>query len=85
MAKDITVLCVFRFFQAIAISVCAVGSRTMVRDVFTVERIASIFSMLALVMGIAPIIAPTLGSFILLFSDWRGIFVFWQLWLWHCF
>ncbi len=76
MAKDITVLCVFRFFQAIAISVCAIGSRAMVRDVFPVERIASIFSMLALVMGIAPIIAPTLGSFILLFSDWRGIFVF---------
>ncbi|WP_348811826.1 multidrug effflux MFS transporter [Flavobacterium maritimum] len=76
MANNITVLCVFRFFQAISISVCAVGSRAMVRDVFPVEKIASIFSTLSLVMGVAPIIAPTLGSFILLFSDWKGIFIF---------
>lgn len=76
MANNITVLCVFRFFQAISISVCAVGSRATVRDVFPVEKIASIFSTLSLVMGVAPIIAPTLGSFILLFSDWKGIFIF---------
>lgn len=75
-ANSIIILCIYRFFQAIAISVCNVGSRAMVRDVFPVERMASIFSMLALVMGIAPIIAPTLGGLILLFFDWRGIFIF---------
>lgn len=75
-SSTIIILCVYRFFQAIAISVCSVGSRAMVRDVFPVERMASIFSMLSLVMGIAPIIAPTLGGFILLFFDWPGIFIF---------
>lgn len=75
-ASSIMIFCIYRFFQAIAISVCNVGSRAMVRDVFPVERMASIFSMLALVMGIAPIIAPTLGGVILLFFDWRGIFIF---------
>ncbi|WP_416855135.1 multidrug effflux MFS transporter [Flavobacterium sp. XS2P12] len=76
VAGNIILLCVFRFFQAISISVCSVGSRAMVRDVFPVEKIASMFSTLSLIMGIAPIIAPTLGGFILLFSDWRGIFIF---------
>lgn len=76
MTGNIIVLCTMRFFQAIAISVCSVGSRTIVRDIFPVEKIAAIYSTLALVMGIAPIIAPTLGSLILLFSNWRGIFIF---------
>lgn len=78
-SSTIIILCIYRFFQAIAISVCNVGSRAMVRDVFPVERMASIFSILSLVMGIAPIIAPTLGAFILLFFDWRGIFIFLSL------
>lgn len=76
LSQNIIILCSFRFFQAISISMCNVGSRTMVRDLFDVEKMASIFSLLALIMGVAPIIAPTLGSFILFFSDWRGIFIF---------
>lgn len=76
LSQNIIILCCIRFFQAISISMCTVGSRTMVRDLFAVEKIASVYSLLALVMGVAPIIAPTLGSFILFFSDWRGIFFF---------
>ena len=75
-ASSIMILCIYRFFQAIAISVCNVGSRAMVRDVFPIDKIASVFSTLALIMGIAPIIAPTLGGLILLHFDWRGIFIF---------
>jgi DHA1 family bicyclomycin/chloramphenicol resistance-like MFS transporter len=75
LAPTIGLLIVFRFFQAIAISMCAVGSRAVVRDIFPVEQTAMIFSSLALIMGVAPIIAPSVGALVLLYFDWRGIFL----------
>jgi DHA1 family bicyclomycin/chloramphenicol resistance-like MFS transporter len=48
--------------------------RAMVRDLAEGHAAAVLLSRLALVMGAAPILAPTLGSAVLAFSDWRGIF-----------
>src|SRR6185503_5263458 len=47
----------------------------MVRDLFDGAAFARIFSRLMLVMGAAPILAPTLGSAVLRWTDWRGVFV----------
>ena len=65
-------------------------SRAIVRDSFGVREAADAFSMLTLVMGAAPILAPVLGGQMLLFTGWRGIF--WMLsvfgvliWLVVCF
>lgn len=49
-------------------------SRAVVRDRFEVHQAADIFSLLMLVMGAAPILAPLLGGQLLLFTGWRGIF-----------
>src|SRR3546814_11475947 len=46
----------------------------MVRDQFEGIAVARIMSRLMLVMGAAPMLAPTLGSQVLRWSDWRGIF-----------
>lgn len=73
-ATDIQWFIFFRFLQALGISICSVGSRSIVRDLFPAEKIASIFSTLSLVMGIAPIIAPSVGSLVLSLVDWRTIF-----------
>ena len=84
-APSIELLISLRFFQALGISMCAVGSRAVVRDIFPVDQTASIFSTLALIMGIAPIIAPSVGSWVLYYFDWRSIFSFWPSWPRYCF
>jgi DHA1 family bicyclomycin/chloramphenicol resistance-like MFS transporter len=59
-----------------ALGGCAgmVVSRAVVRDVFNPKDISKVFSQLMLVMGIAPIIAPSLGGFINSWLGWRWIF-----------
>ncbi len=76
LAQYIEVLIVLRFFQAIGISMCSVGGKTVVRDLFPPSETARIFSILGLIMGVAPIIAPTVGSWLLLGFGWRSIFYF---------
>jgi DHA1 family bicyclomycin/chloramphenicol resistance-like MFS transporter len=47
-----------------------------VRDLFGGYPLVKMLSRLALVSGLAPVIAPVLGSQLLLVVDWRGLFVF---------
>jgi DHA1 family bicyclomycin/chloramphenicol resistance-like MFS transporter len=51
-------------------------SRAMVRDLYDTVEAARMFSLLMLVMGAAPILAPLAGGQLLLFTGWRGIFGF---------
>jgi DHA1 family bicyclomycin/chloramphenicol resistance-like MFS transporter len=46
----------------------------VVRDLYTGRAAAVLISRLILVMGAAPIVAPTLGSALLAFTSWRGVF-----------
>jgi DHA1 family bicyclomycin/chloramphenicol resistance-like MFS transporter len=46
-----------------------------VRDLFTGLSAARLLSRLMLVMGAAPILAPTLGGIVLGWTSWRGVFV----------
>jgi DHA1 family bicyclomycin/chloramphenicol resistance-like MFS transporter len=48
--------------------------RAMVRDLAEGHAAAVLLSRLSLVMGAAPILAPTVGSAVLALADWRGIF-----------
>jgi len=47
----------------------------VVRDLFSGVRAAQLLSRLTLVVGVAPILAPSLGSLLLRLTSWRGIFV----------
>ena len=47
----------------------------IVRDLFTGLDAAKLLSRLMLVMGAAPILAPTLGGIVLNWTQWRGVFV----------
>lgn len=73
---DIHQLIILRFFQAMGACIGVVAPRAIVRDIFSTQESARIYSHLMLVMGLAPIIAPMAGSFILNIFDWRAIFVF---------
>lgn len=63
-----------RFLQALGSCAGMVASRAMVRDLFPVEDNAKVFSLLMLVVGVSPIIAPTLGGFLTAEYNWRYVF-----------
>ncbi|POY37539.1 Bcr/CflA family drug resistance efflux transporter [Solitalea longa] len=68
-------LIALRFIQALGACAGMVVSRAMVRDIFPLTESAKVFSMLMLVMGIAPIVAPTVGGFMLKLGGWQAIFL----------
>jgi MFS transporter, DHA1 family, multidrug resistance protein len=59
------------FFNAAA----GVASVAIVRDRFVGAEAARILSRLMLVIGVAPMFAPTLGTFVLAHGPWRWVFV----------
>lgn len=70
------VLFVARTLQALGACVGAVVTRAMIRDRLHPTQMAKAFSLMVLVMGIAPILAPSLGSLLLQVASWRVIFWF---------
>lgn len=74
-AQNIETLIVLRLFQGLGGSAGMVIPRAMVRDRMGAEGSAKAFSMLMLVFGLAPILAPFIGGLMLVFASWRGIFV----------
>ena len=67
-------LIVMRFFQAMGACIGVVVPRAIVRDIFSPQESARIYSHLMLVMGLAPILAPMIGSFVLVIFGWQAIF-----------
>jgi DHA1 family bicyclomycin/chloramphenicol resistance-like MFS transporter len=73
-APTITVLIGGRFLQALGASAGTVISGAIARDLWRGKELASRLSLLMLVLGVAPILAPSLGGVILAFWDWHGVF-----------
>ncbi|HEV2864413.1 MAG TPA: multidrug effflux MFS transporter [Pyrinomonadaceae bacterium] len=65
----------FRFVQGMGASVGPVVARAIVRDRFDARRGASVLSQMTQVMIIAPLLAPTLGGYLLVYLGWPAIFV----------
>ncbi len=72
--KNVEQLWVARFVQAIGGCGGVVISRAVVTDYFDKSSTLKIFSILALIMGIAPIIAPIIGNGILALFSWKTLF-----------
>lgn len=75
VAPTVQVLAAVRVLQGFAGAAISVVALATVRDLFSGIAVARTMSRLMLVIGLAPIIAPSLGGFILEVTDWRGIFV----------
>lgn len=73
--KSVEMLILFRFLQALGACSGLVIARAAVRDLFSQQDTAKVFSLLMLVMGVAPIVAPLLGGYISALLGWRAIFV----------
>jgi DHA1 family bicyclomycin/chloramphenicol resistance-like MFS transporter len=73
-ATSVTGLVLFRFLQALGGCAPLVVPRAVVRDYFDGRDAVRMLSMLILVMGLAPILAPFLGGQLLVRFGWRSVF-----------
>ena len=74
-ASSIELLLMGRFLQALAAGVGAVIGRAVVRDLYRMDQAAQAQSFIQMVFLITPLLAPTIGGYIMLWFDWRAIFV----------
>jgi DHA1 family bicyclomycin/chloramphenicol resistance-like MFS transporter len=75
VAPNLAVLGTLRVLQGLGAAAAAVVVMAIVRDLFTGLAAARLLSRLMLVLGAAPILAPTLGGIVLSWTSWRGVFV----------
>src|SRR6478736_8147039 len=76
LSTDIGTLGLFRVLMGIGAAGGGVVAMAMVRDLFSGYAMVRMFSRMALVNGMAPILAPLIGSQLLLLMPWPGIFWF---------
>ncbi|QNI03444.1 multidrug effflux MFS transporter [Halomonas sp. SH5A2] len=75
-ADSLTSLLVWRFVEALGGGACVVNSAAIVRDCFSGREAARVMSTMAMIMMLAPLVAPAVGSLLLHMADWWLIFVF---------
>ncbi len=74
-APTVESLWVLRFVQAFGGGFGAVIAAAIVRDLYDGKDSAKIFTLIGLIMMVAPLIAPAVGAFMLEAFGWRSIFV----------
>ncbi len=77
ISPNVEFLTAMRALQGLGAAGGAVVAMAMARDLFDGRRLVVMLSRLALVSGMAPIVAPLVGSWMVTFVSWRG--VFWAL------
>ena len=65
----------FRFLQALGGCAAQVAAVTMVRDFFPAEERTKVFSLLMLILGASPLLAPSVGSFVAVNFGWQAVFI----------
>ncbi len=74
LAPSFQILLAFRLVQGLAAGACAVTPFAIVRDVFEGAVARNRLSQVSAVLGIAPMVAPILGGWVMVVSDWRAIY-----------
>lgn len=69
-------LYLFRGMQAFAGGLAIVNAPAIVRDLFHGKEAAKIFSTIASITMIAPMVAPALGSLVISYFSWNYVFLF---------
>lgn len=75
LAPSVEVLLACRLLQALGGSAGIVIARAIARDLRSGAGLARLFSVLMVVNGAAPVLAPVLGAQIVRFTSWRGVFL----------
>lgn len=74
VAPTIEFLIGLRFIQAIGACTGVVVARAVVRDVYGRDRAAKVLAYMGTAMALAPVIAPVIGGYLVMWSGWRSIF-----------
>ena len=74
-APDVTTLSVLRLLQGVGAAGGGVVAAAIVRDLFGGHQLVKMLARMGLVSGVAPVLAPVIGSQLLHVLDWRGLFV----------
>jgi len=76
LSTNVTMLIAARGAQALSMATVAVVPRAIVRDLYAGDRAAHMLSLMGVVLGVAPIVAPILGSHLHVWFGWQANFVF---------
>ena len=74
VATDIEHLIALRFLQALGAGAGPVIVRAIIRDLYTHEEAARTMSLMMVIVGAAPMLAPSIGGILLVEFGWRSIF-----------
>ncbi len=74
VAWNVEVLIAARFLHALGAGAASVVARSIVRDKFERDLAARAYSLMMIVMLLAPLLAPLAGGQVLAYFDWRAIF-----------
>jgi DHA1 family bicyclomycin/chloramphenicol resistance-like MFS transporter len=75
LSRDVYMLIGGRVVQAVSIASIGVVPRAAVRDLYTGDKAAHVLSLMGVVLGIAPVVAPIVGSNLHVWLGWQSNFV----------
>ncbi len=75
LTNSVDGLIMMRFIQAIGGCAGMVAAQALVRDLFPLNKTAQAFSLLTLVIAVSPMIAPTLGGYMIAAFGWHSVFI----------
>ena len=74
-SQSLEVVLAARLFQGIGAAGPRVVTLAIIRDLYSGREMARLVSIVMLIFTLVPAVAPLLGSFIIAFSGWRGVFL----------
>jgi DHA1 family bicyclomycin/chloramphenicol resistance-like MFS transporter len=74
LAPNLAVLGLARVLQGVGAAAAMVVAIAVVGDLFADSAAATVMSRLMLVLGVAPVVAPSLGAAVVLHASWHGVF-----------
>lgn len=74
VADSLDMMVTMRFLQALGASAGMVSALAIITDVFEPHQRAKAFSLVMTVLGVAPAVSPTLGSFFVAAYNWEAVF-----------
>lgn len=74
LSKNLETLVFWRFLAGAGGCVASVASIAIVRDLFTTEESSKVFSLIILVVGASPLLAPMVGSIVAIHIGWQALF-----------
>ena len=76
LSQSLPQMLVFRALQGMSAGTGMVAGRAMIRDLYAGHQAQRVMSMVTMIFGLAPAVAPILGGWLEVGFGWRSIFVF---------